>query len=428
MPAQRRYPTALLLASACLVAGLASRSPGLLVLSIPFFTYTILLLLSQSALPHPALTARRSPHADRAVAGEWVDVEMSVTNNGAPISYAAILDELPPQAVVVDGEPVYCGSIPAGATVAAAYTVSLQRGVHTQGHLRAFVWPRLGLAVHESRFDCSTFVWAAPQIDPLPAIVIRPRRIHAFAGPVHARSGGAGMEFFGCRSYASGDDVRRVNWRAFARSGRLFVNEYQQERMTDVVVVLDIRTAAHLKVGDQCTFEPCCRAAASLAAHFIRQGNRVGLLLYGNALDWIEPAGGRFHLEKVLAAITRAQPVRSLAFDELASLPVQLLPSGSQVVVVSSLARDGDELALASLHARGYSVLAVYVDMLELERDSQPQDPALELACRAMALRTSAAIRRMESLGVHVILWDVRRPLPEAIRASRLDRAERRLH
>jgi len=193
-----------------------------------------------------------------------------------------------------------------------------------------------------------------------------------------------------------------------------------------VIVVLDVRAASHLHVGPQSTFEPCCRAAASLAAHFTRQGNRVGLLLYGRSLDWLQPASGRFHLEKIMAAITRAAPATSMAFENLAQLPLQMMPSGCQIVVVSTLSQEGDPLVLARLHARGYSVLAIYADSLDLERARQPEDQALELACRAQMLQSTLAIRVMESLGVRVVPWDVRQPLAAAIHAARFDRAARR--
>lgn len=427
MTSDARYSISLLSAAAMLLLGLLARSPSILLLSIPLFVYAASLLLSYALLHRPVLDARRAPSAQRVVEGEPVHVELSVTNSGDSVPYLVILDDIPDDAELLAGEAVYGGPLLRGSTITLEYTLRPRRGLHSQNGVRALVWPVYGLAVDEFRFDCLTHVSAVPQVDPLPALVIRPRRRHAFVGPVRANTPGPGIEFYGCRSFADGDDVRRVNWRAFARHGQVYVNEYEQERMTDVIVVLDIRAASHFLVGTRSTFEPCCRAAASLASHFIRQGNRVGLLLYGRSLDWIQPASGRFHLEKIVGAITRAEPAISLAFENLAQLPLQMLPSGCQIVVVSSLAQDADPMVLAKLRARGYSVLSVYADSLDLEREDQPQDEALKLASRAKVLQSVVAIRTMESLGVHVVTWDVRRPLAAAIHASRLDRAARRL-
>ena len=422
-----RYTVSLLFGAALLLIGLLGRAPGILLLSIPLFVYAASLLLSYAMLRRPALDARRTPGARQVVEGDTVHVDLTVTNGGASVPYLIVLDDLPSGATLLDGDASYGGPLARGGSISIKYTLRPPRGLHEQRGVRAFVWPVYGLAMDEYRFDCLTHVSAIPQVDPLPFIVIRPRRRHAFVGPVRANTPGPGIEFYGCRSFVDGDDVRRVNWRAFARHDQIFINEYEQERMTDVIVVLDVRAASHLHAGGNSTFEPCCRAAASLAAHFIRQGNRVGLLLYGKSVDWIQPASGRFHLGRMIGAITRAQPARSMAFENLAQLPLEMLPTGSQIVVVSCLAQEGDPVVLAKLHARGYSVLAVYADTLELERGHQPQDQAVALAARAKILQSVVATRLMEGLGVHVVPWDVRRPLAEAIHASRLDRAARRL-
>ncbi len=337
--------------------------------------------------------------------GDTVKMDLSVTNSGPAVSFAAVLDEIPDGTALVSGEPVFCGPLPNGETVTATYTLRADRGVHVQATIRVLVWARLGLSLDEYRFDCPTFVAALPRVETLPTIRIRPRKTHTAVGPVKARVAGPGVEFFGCRAYVPGDDIRRVNWRSFAKYDRPFVNEHEDERMTDVIVVLDVRVTAHVRSGVESTFEPSCRAAASLVAHFIRQGNRVGFLLYGQTVDWIQPAGGRFHLEKILGTIARAHPARSFAFENLANLPLQMLPSGSQIVVVSPLSRAGDALVAAKLRARGCSVLVIYADSLELEREAQPPDDALETG------HTGAQARDGDRLPHHGVPWRPRHPV-----------------
>lgn len=428
MHADRRYPIALLLAAAFLAAGLCTRLPSLLLLSVPLLVYAALHVLSHALLRRPVLDAARSLSSGRVTEGENIDVTLTVSNQGEGIGCAAILDQVPSDAAVADGEPVYCGPLPRGRTVTVVYKLVAGRGFYEQHGVHVWVWPRFGLSVDEYRFDSPTFVSVLPLMEKLPRIAIRPRKVHAFVGPVRSRAPGPGIELFGCRAYSPGDDFRRLNWRAFAHHERLFVNEYQQERMTDVIVILDVRASVHVRGRGESTFEPCCRAAASVAAHFIREGNRVGFLMYGRFLDWIEPAGGRFHLEKILASLAKARPARSDAFQDLAQLPIQILPSGSQIVVISPLSRAEDSMVAAKLRARGYSVLVVYADSLQLERESQSRDEALELATRIRRLEMQVDLQMMESLGVHVVPWSVRGSLASALRAARLDQAARRMH
>ena len=427
MRSDRRLPVGLLFGAAFLVAGLYGRSPALLLLGVPPLVYAASLALSHAMMRRPVLEATRTPSMGRVTEGDVVTMTICVTNNGPDVAFAAVLDELSDDMTLVSGEPGYCGPLHRSEPVTAAYDLRVPRGVHVQSTLRVLIWARAGLSLEDYRFDCPTYVAALPCVEPLPAVAIRPRKTHTAVGPVKARVAGSGVEFFGCRGYVPGDDIRRVNWRAYAKYGRPFVNEYEDERMTDVIVVLDVRVTAHVRTNGESTFEPSCRAAASLAAHFMRRGNRVGFLLYGQTVDWIEPAGGRFHLEKILGTIARAHPARSYAFEDLANLPLQMLPSGSQIVVVSPLSRSGDALVAAKLRARGCSVLVFYVDSLELERSAEKPDAALDLAVRTRTLEMATDFRIMESMGVEVIPWSVMQPLAVAIRAAQLNRGiERR--
>ena len=107
--------------------------------------------------------------------------------------------------------------------------------------------------IHESA------IIAHPKIEAVGAISIHPRRTRAFAGPVKANQGGQGLDFFGCRSYVPGDDIRRINWRAYARQDTLIVNEYELERLADVNIVVDARLRAHCQLGTESTFDHSLR-------------------------------------------------------------------------------------------------------------------------------------------------------------------------
>ncbi len=427
MQSDRRLTVGLLLGAAFLVAGLYGRSPALLLLGIPPLLYAALLLASHTILRRPVLEATRAPSSGRVTEGDVVDMHLAIANRGPAVAFAAVLDQMPEGATLISGEPAFCGPLPRDGVVTTSYCMKTDRGLHVQSTIRVLVWARFGLSLEEYRFDCTSAVAAMPETEPLPPLALRPRKTHTAVGPVKARVPGPGVEFFGCRAYAPGDDIRRVNWRSFAKHDRPLVNESEDERMTDVIVVLDVRVNAHVRAGAESTFEPSCRAAASLAAHSIRLGNRVGFLMYGETIDWIQPAGGRIHLDKILGAIARARPAKSFAFEDLANLPLQMLPSGSQVFIVSPVSRAGDALVAAKLRARGCSVLVLYADAVELECSVEPADDALRLAVQARRLEMAIDFRIMESLGVHVVPWNVRRPLAAAIRAAQLDRPARRV-
>src|SRR5258706_15919748 len=81
-----------------------------------------------------------------------------------------------------------------------------------------------------------------PPVTRLRHVAIRPQRTRVYAGTIPARVGGSGTEFFGVREYHPGDPPRAINWRASAhQEDILYANEFQQERVGDVGIILDGR-------------------------------------------------------------------------------------------------------------------------------------------------------------------------------------------
>jgi uncharacterized protein (DUF58 family) len=86
-----------------------------------------------------------------------------------------------------------------------------------------------------------------------------------------------GFEFYGMRDYVRGDDIRRIVWRAVARTGKLMVRESEQGITDKVMVVIDTDGAWHSPGEPSETFELAVRVAASLGVLHIKDGFSVSL-------------------------------------------------------------------------------------------------------------------------------------------------------
>lgn len=191
-------------------------------------------------------------------------------------------------------------------------------------------------------------------------------------------------------------------------------------------IVLDARRVADVWVNGEELFEHAVRAAASLARYFLRQGNRVGLLRYGERLDWTFPDFGKRQGEKIIEALTRARQGDSLVFKELEHLPVRLFPAGSQLVLISPVRRE-DVPFIRYLRVRDWRVLVVSPDPIafEIHHLNRPdgavskRDDAQTLAIRLARLERDALLDKLRRAGVRVVDWDVREPLAQALRRAR---------
>ncbi len=382
-------------------------------LSFPFLAYLALLLLSP-APAIPKITVSRHLSRHRIIAGEAISVTLTVKNLGSPIPWLGISDSIPPGLSVENDEATsWLGPLSTSGTAKIAYTVHAPRGKYTFTDVRLRAWSRFGLIPVDWEVPALAQLLVLPHVERLNEIEIRPRRTRVYFGSVKANAGGTGTDFFGCRVYTQGDDIRRINWRAYARTGKLIITEHEQERIADVNVVLDARLVAH---PEPILFEDEVRAAASLADLFLAQGDRVGLLIYGDILNWTYPGFGKRQRERILDALATAKLGDKAVFADLRFIPTRLFPSRSQLVVVSPLAGEDDVGVFGLLRARGYQIILISPDPIPRWRAqaSIPSSASVALATRILRLKRHIILSTLARIGVEVVDWDTRQGLARA--------------
>jgi len=401
---------------ALILAGLGSLRGELVLLAVPLVFYLAAGLLG-APLP-PALKVTRTLPGGRVFPGAPVAVRLEVVNEGPALPVVRIADPVAPALEVLGGETGLLTALPLGRKVELNYTVSARRGAYHLPPVHVTVSDPLGLFCWEKRIAVPSRLVVYPEVPRVRRVDIRPQGTLAYAGPVPARRGGPGIEFYGVRDYNPGDPLRWVNWRASARHDQaLFTNEFEQERVADVGLILDTRVRSDIQVDGDSLFEHAVQATAGLAQSFLNAGNRVGLLLYGRVLDWTFPAYGKVQQERILQALARAAPGESMVFERLDNIPVRFFPPRSQLILISPLFPD-DMATLVRLRARGYAVLAISPDPISFEGRALPAGEAAALGQRLAHLERGVLLRRLQQSGIQVLDWPVGRPLDVVLRAA----------
>ncbi|NLS76724.1 MAG: DUF58 domain-containing protein [Chloroflexi bacterium] len=409
----RQFLLLSILAYVLLIVGLAALERGWVVLALPLIAH---LVASQLRGPDvPRLAARRSLSSARAPQGARVSVQLTVTNEGADTPMVAIRDLLPPLAALEEGATSVVGALPRGASLTLDYVVSGERGDYVWRGAEVTVSDPLGIAARRLVLPALNHLLIVPGSQALRHVEIRPQRTHGFAGPIPARQGGPGVEFYGVREYQRGDPLRWINWRASARHPRaLFTNEFEQERTADVGLILDGRQRHDIRRGEQSLLEHSVRATAALAEAFLNDGNRVGLLIYGWFLDWTFPGYGKVQRERILRALARARASESVVFESLDRLPARFFPARSQLVLISALCPE-DLPFLTRLRAQGYQLLVVSPDPVSFEAGAFAPSREVELAARLARLERRALLGTLRRTGAVVVDWPVDQPLERAL-------------
>ncbi len=148
-------------------------------------------------------------------------------------------------------------------------------------------------------------------LDRVRLIELRARRLvnDLFLGEYQAVFRGRGVEFDELRPYVPGDDVRSIDWKAFARTGETMIRRYREDRDLTVMFVVDVSASQRAGASGRSKADLAAEVSAILALAAIRNKDRVGLLLFaGEPERYLRPSAGSTHVLRVIREILWARP------------------------------------------------------------------------------------------------------------------------
>jgi uncharacterized protein (DUF58 family) len=121
---------------------------------------------------------------------------------------------------------------------------------------------------------------------------------------------GASIDFAEHRGYVAGDDIRRVDWRLYARTDRYFIKQYEADTNTNFTVLMDVSRSMAFGSGRVSKLEYSSYLAACLAYLATRQRDRVGILTFDQDIVTHVPPSAK-HFDMVLHTLDRAKADRA---------------------------------------------------------------------------------------------------------------------
>lgn len=397
--------------------GLITLNQGPILLAFPLLIYLGFAIVHIP--PKPALKVSRELSAHDTSLGKPIDVKVIVENEGDALEEVHLQDYIQGSRSlnVIKGEMWKSTPITPGTRIEIEYTVSGQRGRYRFEGVQVIAREFFDIFENVHFLPAHAQLAIFPVVTQLRQIRIRPRQTRGFAGPILARRGGAGTDFYGVREYQLGDPLRRINWKLSSRYPQtLFTNESEQERIADVGLILDARQQCDILTSDGSLFEHSVNATASLADAFLRDGHRVGLYIYGYSVERVFPGYGKIQREYILKSLSRAHTGINFALENLNFLSTRFFPPKTQLVMVSPL-KPEDLGPLIRLHSMGYEMLIVSPNPVYFEAskyDSQ-KNPELDLAIRLAWIERTLLLRKLRRAGIQVVDWRVNASLDHTI-------------
>ncbi len=339
-----------------------------------------------------SVEAVRSSLPTRVREGAVVDVELSVTARRRLAT--VVLEEVLPEPF---GVPVRVPVpvLPAGQAVVHGYRFTARRrGVHSVGPLIAEWSDPFGLTRKRVVLTAAETVIVHPNVERVSDRVTSREWEDPPVRPPQSRPWPSGFEFYGLRDYVAGDDPRRINWRATARSGggidgdgRYLVRESEQGITDRVRLVLDTDSARHTAGDPSETFEVAVRAAASLGVKHLTDGFSVSLESGSGTLA--KALRGTRSRIPLLDRLAEVQPERAPLATALDRLFLDPQRSTHNVIITPHIDVETAR-RISLLRARGSSIVLVLV----LSEDTDPAGihRAAGLGCPVVELRPGATL------------------------------------
>ncbi len=207
------------------------------------------------------------------------------------------------------------------------------------------------------------------------------RRIEgSYSGRHLSRVQGGAGEFVDYREYTGGEDLRRLDWKVFARTGKAFVRLFQDE--TNLLCTVAVDASGSMRFGEDASLSTSASAKSKLEyaqwiatalSHIISRGqDQVGLAVLGNELkEWLAPGGTPTHVARIQEILEqlKTQPTTQMA-GSLRQL-FERSPRRGVLLILSDLLMDDLQETFAALRLfrhRGWEVVILHLVHPDEER------------------------------------------------------------
>jgi uncharacterized protein (DUF58 family) len=188
-----------------------------------------------------------------------------------------------------------------------------------------------------------------------------------------SRLRGISAEFTEYRPYRQGDDLRRIDWKLFARSDRAYIRLSNDRAILPTMIVLDASASMAFPLATNAKWRLAAQLGIGLGAVARNSGDPVGLVVAGEEPQFLPPRMRRSVTHEIIRAVSAMRPGGSAPLSPSVSIAAQ---SGGRLVIVTDFLGDAAELLTVASRwvAAGREVHAVHVIARE------EIDPAREAA------------------------------------------------
>jgi uncharacterized protein (DUF58 family) len=228
-----------------------------------------------------------------------------------------------------------------------------------------------------------------------------------------SRAKGLSSEFEEHRGYSQGDDIRHIDWKAFAKFDRYFIKEYHEATNLKAYIVMDSSSSMDYGSDGWSKFDYGSTLAASLAYLMLKQQDAVGLIIFSNRIEkMIPPKATHDHLIAILKELEDHRPKGGTSAASVLQELAASLKRRGLIILISDLLEKPEEVikGLKQLRSKGSDISVFHLlDRDELEFPFKEPSLFLDLEEEIHLLTDPYAIRSAYLRALNTLIEEYRR-------------------
>ena len=226
-------------------------------------------------------------------------------------------------------------------------------------------------------------------------------------------------EFSQYRHYRPGDDLKYVDWKAFARTDRVYTRQFQETTNLTALFVVDTSASMDFPgsreqgTGNRSKFALARDVTAILGTLVIDQGDAAGVLALGDRAHFVTPRSGRHHLRTFLSELARLSAAGATTIDAALRRAATIMKRRGLIIVASDLYEDDAALPeLRRLKRMGHDVIVLQtLAPEELTFDVGGAAEFVDLESGRRLLVQPSGVRESYTVRLHAWLSNIERTL-----------------
>ncbi|WP_406669845.1 DUF58 domain-containing protein [Methanolobus sp. ZRKC4] len=170
--------------------------------------------------------------------------------------------------------------------------------------------------------------------------MVRKKVSTAYAGSRRSIHSGRGLDTVGYREYNQGDELKSIDWKAYARSEKLYVRQFEEDKSLTTHILLDASNSMDYASEDTTKFEYATMLAAGFAYLVTKDNDKFAISTFAENVDITKPRRGRKYLLRAIERLETAKAGGKTAIDECTILYGKAIKSRSLIIIISDFLDD----------------------------------------------------------------------------------------